>query len=289
MTRRKVAERKVLDADPAALGDVPADDATAVSTHDDSDAAAQGLTPIKRRRRNVSILEERIGYRFANPKLIDCALTHVSAHSVKRGKATASEGSKGENYQRLEFLGDRVLGLVISDALYRTFPKAAEGELSRRLADLVRKETCADVARMIDLGAAIRLGTSEASAGARLRIAILADVCEALIGAIFLDGGLPAATDFIARFWGERMHVHGGPRRDPKTALQEWAQSGALPNRAQPSYGVKERLGPDHAPLFTVEVRLPGHEPERGEGSSKREAEQNAARNMLVSLGVWKE
>ena len=283
MTRRKVAERKVLDADPAALGDVPADDATAVSTHDDSDAAAQGLTPIKRRRRNVSILEERIGYRFANPKLIDCALTHVSAHSVKRGKATASEGSKGENYQRLEFLGDRVLGLVISDALYRTFPKAAEGELSRRLADLVRKETCADVARMIDLGAAIRLGTSEASAGARLRIAILADVCEALIGAIFLDGGLPAATDFIARFWGERMHVHGGARRDPKTALQEWAQARGLPT---PLYSEVERTGPHHDPEFKVRAELPGLAPADGVGRSKREAEKAAAAAFLAREGV---
>ena len=133
----------------------------------------------------MSALEERIGYRFTDPALLEHALTHISALTGARNRA----GS----YQRLEFLGDHVLGLVVSDMLFRAFPKADEGELSRRLADLVRKEACAEVARAIELGAAIQLGASESNAGGRTRIAILADVCEALIGAVFVDGGYPAA------------------------------------------------------------------------------------------------
>ena len=134
------------------------------------------------------VLEDRIGYRFTDVALLDSALTHISALKGARNRA----GS----YQRLEFLGDHVLGLVISDMLFRAFPKADEGELSRRLADLVRKETCAEIARTIDLGAAIRLGSSEANAGARKRPAILADVCEALIGAVYLDGGYRPPRDW---------------------------------------------------------------------------------------------
>jgi len=136
-------------------------------------------------------LEKRIGYTFADKSILDRALTHISAASPKLGR--------GGSYQRLEFLGDHVLGLAVSDMLYRAFPKGDEGELSRRLADLVRRESCADVARTIDLGAALRLGGSESNAGGRRRTATLADVCEALIGAVFVDGGYPAAAAFIER------------------------------------------------------------------------------------------
>src|ERR1700732_292830 len=148
----------------------------------------------KRRDRGPSDFEERIGYRFSNPLLLEQALTHISALSGARNRAAS--------YQRLEFLGDHVLGLVISDMLFRAFARADEGEMSRRLADLVRKEACADVGRAIDLGAAIRLGASEANAGGRSRTAILADVCEALIGAIFVDGGYPAASALVESLWG---------------------------------------------------------------------------------------
>src|ERR1700740_2192254 len=141
-------------------------------------------------------LEERIGYRFADKALLERALTHISALS---GGAT-----RVNSYQRLEFLGDHVLGLVISDMLYAAFPKANEGELSRRLADLVRKETCTDIARSIDLGDAIRVGSSEHNAGARTRPAILADVCEAVIGAGYLEGGYKAAEDGGAPLWQVR-------------------------------------------------------------------------------------
>ena len=148
-----------------------------------------------------------------------------------------------------------MLGLVISDMLFRAFPKADEGELSRRLADLVRRETCADVARAIDLGAALRLGASEANAGGRRRTAILADVCEALIGAVYLDGGYEAAAELVERLWGERMRTPVRPLRDPKTMLQEWAQARGLPT---PTYREVERTGPHHDPEFRVAVDAAG-------------------------------
>jgi ribonuclease III len=224
-----------------------------------------------RRRRRGTVLEERIGYRFKDAALLDCALTHISALKGSRNRA----GS----YQRLEFLGDHVLGLVISDVLFRAFPKADEGELSRRLADLVRKETCAEIAVTIELGAAIKLGSSEANAGGRKRPAILADVCEALIGAVYLDGGYPAAEDLVERLWQVRIQAKAQPLRDSKTVLQEWAQARGLPT---PVYREVARTGPDHSPVFCVAVQLPNFAPAEGSGRSKRAAEQGAAAAMLA-------
>jgi ribonuclease-3 len=229
----------------------------------------------RRRKRGATALEERIGYRFADGAMLECALTHISALKGARNRA----GS----YQRLEFLGDHVLGLVISDMLYRTYPKADEGELSRRLADLVRKETCAEIARTIDLGPAIRVGSSEANAGARSRLAILADVCEAVIGAVYLDGGYKAAEELVERLWQVRMQATAQPPRDPKTVLQEWAQARGLPT---PAYREVARSGPDHDPEFRVAVQLPAFAPAEGLGRSKRAAEQAAASAMLVREGV---
>jgi ribonuclease-3 len=215
-------------------------------------------------------LEARIGYSFSEPVLLESALTHISALSGK---------TRSASYQRLEFLGDHVLGLVVSDMLYRAFPKAEEGELSRRLADLVRQETCADIARAIDLGAAIKLGVSEANAGGQRRGAILADACEALIGAVFVDGGYPAAAAMVERLWRERMLKLVRPLRDSKTLLQEWAQGRGLPT---PSYREIERSGPHHDPLFRVVVELPDIAPAEGQGRSKRAAEQAAAAALLA-------
>ena len=229
----------------------------------------------RRRNRAASVLEERIGYHFKNPAQLEIALTHISALKGARNRA----GS----YQRLEFLGDHVLGLVISDMLFRAFPRADEGELSRRLADLVRKEACAEVARAINLGEAIRLGASEANAGGRNRTAILADVCEALIGAVFVDGGYSAAGEFIERLWSARMRKPSQPLRDSKTALQEWAQARGLPT---PAYREVERKGPDHDPEFRVIVELPQLAPAEGLGRSKRAAEQAAAAAMLTHAGI---
>jgi ribonuclease-3 len=237
-------------------------------------AATKRSKSVKRRAAAASALEQTIGYRFKNGELLVRALTHISA---------LAGGSRASSYQRLEFLGDHVLGLVISEMLFHAFPKGDEGELSRRLADLVRRETCADVARAINLGEALRLGASESNAGGRSRTAILADVCEALVGAVFLDGGYPAATALVERLWGERMRAPTRPLRDPKTMLQEWAQARGLPT---PAYREVERTGPHHNPEFRIAVSLPQREPAEGRGRSKRVAEQAAAAAMLQREGV---
>ena len=229
---------------------------------------------MSRKAKDWGALEERIGYRFSDRVLLERAMTHISA---------LSGGARVNSYQRLEFLGDHVLGLVISDMLYKAYQKANEGELSRRLADLVRKETCADVAKAMDLGPALKLGSSESQAGGRLHTAILADVCEALIGAVFLDGGYAAAEALVDRFWKERMLKPLRPLRDPKTMLQEWAQARGLPT---PAYRELARTGPHHKPKFRIAVELPDRPPAEGLGSSKRAAEQAAAAEMLLTVGV---
>ena len=191
--------------------------------------------------------------------------------------------ARSDSYQRLEFLGDHVLGLIVSDMLYRAFPNADEGELSKRLADLVRKESCADVAKSLGLVEDIKLGAVGAGAGARLRKSVLGDICEAVIGAVFLDGGYSAAALFVERNWTERMRKPRRPLRDPKTVLQEWAQAKKLPT---PVYREVERTGPHHDPQFRVAVDLPGLEPAEGVGGSKRAAEKVAASVMIEREGV---
>ena len=248
--------------------------AAAATPDSKTPAAAARRSPRKRRSVPTSALEKTIGYHFKDRDLLDRSLTHISA---------IAGGSRANSYQRLEFLGDHVLGLIISDMLFRAFPKADEGELSRRLADLVRRESCADVARAIELGAALRLGASEANAGGRMRTAILADVCEALVGAVYLDGGYDAAAKLVELLWGDRMRAPVRPLRDPKTILQEWAQARGLPT---PTYREVERTGPHHDPEFRVAVALPNREPAEGVGRSKRTAEQAAAAAMLKREGV---
>jgi len=219
-------------------------------------------------------LEDRIGYKFADKTLLERALTHISA---------LSGGSRTNSYQRLEFLGDHVLGLVISDMLYGMFPRANEGELSRRLSDLVRKETCAEVARAMDLGPVLKLGSSESNAGGRLRTTILGDACEALVGAVFIDGGYKAAEKLVEAFWKERTQKPLRSLRDPKTMLQEWAQARGLPT---PAYQEVARTGPHHKPKFNVTVMLPDRPAAEGTGTSKRAAEQAAAAAMLGQVGI---
>jgi ribonuclease III len=268
MSRRRKEEPQPEQAFNPAVGEKPAGSTRAVRNR------RSAANDTERRRGSIRF-GERIAYRFRDPALLEQALTHISALGGVRNRA----GS----YQRLEFLGDHVLGLVVSDMLFRAFPKADEGEMSRRLADLVRKEACADVARAIELGEAIRLGASEANAGGRSRTAILADVCEALIGAIFVDGGYPAASALIERLWSARMRAPARPLRDSKTALQEWAQARGLPT---PAYREVERTGPDHDPEFRVMVELPDLTPAEGFGRSKRAAEQAAAAAMLSHAGI---
>jgi ribonuclease-3 len=273
--------RRSNDKPVAALQDSFAIDAAPAATDPGKqDVAKQDVAKPKdrRRRRGASALEERIGYRFTDAALLDSALSHISALKGARNRAAS--------YQRLEFLGDHVLGLVISDMLFRAFPKADEGELSRRLADLVRKETCADIARAIELGPAIRLGASEANAGGRTRPAILADVCEALIGAVYLDGGFDAAAALVGKLWEARLRTKAPPLRDPKTVLQEWAQARGMPT---PVYREIARSGPHHDPEFRVAVQLPQLAPAEGSGRSKRAAEQAAAAALMAREGFKSE
>ena len=191
-----------------------------------------------RRKPNLDELLKKLDYSFEKPELLDEALTHVSAPQAG-----------GQSYQRLEFLGDRVLGLAIAELLFRTFPGAPEGELSRRLAELVRRESCAEIATAWDVGPYLKLGAGEAHAGERRNQTILADVCEAIIGAVFIDGGYVAARDLVERAFQELVEAPRRPLRDPKSALQEWAQGRGLP---PPTYSVVEQIGPDHAPKFRV-------------------------------------
>ena len=223
----------------------------------------------------TAAIEARIGHSFADPNLLITAVTHVSALKSSR--------QRNDSYQRLEFLGDHVLGLVVSDMLYRAFPNADEGELSKRLAELVRKESCADVAKSLGLLDDIKLGAVGAGVDARLRKSVLGDICEAVIGAVFLDGGYDAAAQFVERNWTERMHKPRRPLRDPKTVLQEWAQGKGLPT---PVYREIERTGPHHDPQFRVAVDLPGLAPAEGVGGSKRAAEKVAASVMIEREGV---
>ena len=215
-------------------------------------------------------VEASVGHVFSDRSLLLQALTHISALS--------SDRSRIASYQRLEFLGDRVLGLVVSDMLFASFPNAEEGEMSRRLAALVRRETCADIARDWKLGSFVILGDSEAMSGGREKPAILSDVCESVIGAIFLDAGFDRAAAIVRQAWTERMNEPSRPLQDSKTALQEWAQSLGHP---APSYREMARTGPAHAPVFTLSVGVEGFEAATGMGSSKRGAEQAAAENFM--------
>lgn len=221
-------------------------------------------------------LEARLGHVFTDPGLLERALTHASAPGV-------SDVAR-DSYQRLEFLGDRVLGLAVATMLLEAYPEADEGELARRLNHLVRRETCAEVAAELGLDAAVRMGSGEAQAGGRRKTAILGDVCESVLAAVYLDGGFAAATALVERYWRPRMLGFAAARRDAKTTLQEWAQGQAL---STPIYEAVARTGPDHEPRFTVLVRVEGLDPAEGAGRSKREAEQGAASAMLVREGIW--
>lgn len=262
----ETADIKVVPQADEASSTPPADEAPARVKKPRGKAAAKAA---------MAAIEERIGYAFNDPTLLATAFTHVSALKAARNRT--------DSYQRLEFLGDHVLGLIVSDMLYRAFPKADEGELSKRLADLVRKETCVDVARSLGFLDAIKLGAVGAGAGARLRKSVLGDICEAVIGAIFLDGGYAIAAKFVEANWLERMRKPQRPLRDPKTVLQEWAQGKGLP---VPVYREIERTGPHHDPQFRVAVDLPGLVSAEGTGGSKRAAEKAAASAMLASEGV---
>ncbi|WP_411962190.1 ribonuclease III [Mesorhizobium sp. CA4] len=220
-------------------------------------------------------LVERTGHAFADRQRLQRALTHASARSTHAGV----------DYERFEFLGDRVLGLVVADMLLATFPDAAEGELSLRLNALVNAEALSEIAEEIGLPELIRAGSDVRNLDGRKRTNLRADALESLIAVLYLDGGLEAARAFIHRYWQPRSQAIGAARRDAKTELQEWAHQAAA--GAVPSYRVDSREGPDHDPLFTVSVEVGSFAPAIGSGRSKREAEQAAAATLLLREGVW--
>ena len=218
--------------------------------------------------RDLGSLEEKLGHRFSDRALLERALTHASA-------------TPSQSNERLEFLGDRVLGLVVAEILHSRYPHESEGALTVRFHALVRAEACARVGEAIGLPSYIRHAGGFDSA--RARAAILSDVCEAVIAALYLDGGMAAARPFIERHWTEIFEEagQGAEMRDAKTRLQEWAQGRGL---AAPAYREVARSGPAHAPRFIIEASVEGGASQTGEGGSKREAEQEAAAKLLARL-----
>ncbi len=223
--------------------------------------------------RDLAALQSRIGHTFTDVALLEQALTHVS--SIKSGDP------RTESYQRLEFLGDRVLGLAIAEMLAEAFPAAEEGELSLRSSELVRKETCAEVAVAWGVGPNIRLGGGEAQSGARKQMSILGDVCEALVGAVFLDAGYAAAKAVVDAAWRQRMLSPTADRRSPKAELQELTQARGF---GLPTYREISRSGPPHRMTFVIAVECPPLGGAEGVGASKREAEQAAAAALLALI-----
>lgn len=214
--------------------------------------------------------QARIGHEFRRPELLLRAVTHASIGSVTR-----------PDNQRLEFLGDRVLGLTMAEALLAADKAATEGQLAPRFNALVRKETCAEVAREVGLGEVLKLGRSEMLSGGRRKEALLGDAMEAVIAAVHLDAGFEAARALVLRLWRARIGTVEADARDPKTALQEWAQARGMP---PPAYAETGRKGPDHQPVFTVLVSLASGEAAEAAAGSKRAAEQAAARALLERM-----
>ncbi len=213
----------------------------------------------------------RTGYKFSDVGRLVGALTHPSSSSRET-----------DAYQRLEFLGDRVLGFVIAEELYTRFPDAREGDLARQLNFLVRKQTCAGVAREFDLGGLIRSQVSMKN-NSTVSMRILGDTCEAVIAAVYLDGGFEAAKQFVIRLWRGFLNQAETATRDAKTLLQEWSLGLGI---GIPNYEVVARTGPDHAPRFTVRVAFSGYKAGVGEATSKRRADQEAAKNFISVNGV---
>jgi ribonuclease III len=214
----------------------------------------------------------KLGYRFRKARLLDVALTHASLSDTRRHT---------ETNERLEFLGDRVLGLLVAELLLEAYPDEPEGAIARRYADLVKRESLARVAAELDLGGVLHLSAGEAATGGRNNPGVLADACEAILGAMYLDGGLDPVRDFVRRHWTPMMQAWSKPPKDPKTRLQEWAQGMGL---ALPVYRMLSAAGPPHKPRFRIEVEVAGYPPATAEGPSKREAERGAAHALLERL-----
>lgn len=222
---------------------------------------------MEKRIKALAVFQDRLGYHFTNPDYLDNALTH---------------SSKGEeNYERLEFLGDRVLGLIIAEILYRCFPFEKEGSLARRHSALACTGTLAKIARNLDVPEVVIASSAELASGGNKQDNLLADCMEAIIGAIFLDKGYVACQEVVTALWGDQIYTLSQPPIDSKTALQEWAQGRGLPI---PTYEIAARTGPDHAPVFRVKVAVEGLQPVEAQGASRRTAEKSAAQAMLDAI-----
>lgn len=243
------------------------------SSRQSAGAETSGAAPGGGRDRALRQLQELLHHKFDRPALLERALTHPSV--------SADREHRGGDYERLEFLGDRVLGLVVAEKLFARFPEEAEGLLARRLAKLVAKETLAAVAEDLGLGKFMRLAMGEDERQGRANPSLLSDVCEAVIAALYLDGGLPAAKRFIDEAWTHRIEEDREAPSDPKTELQEWAQARGLP---LPRYSEIDRKGPPHEPIFTIRVEVSGEPAQSGQGRSKRMAEQDAAALLLAAV-----
>lgn len=234
-----------------------------------------------RRAEAVAALVRQLGHDFRDPELLERALTHPS---VGEGAARDARGRPFLDNQRLEFLGDRVLGLLVADRLLRDFPQAAEGEMSSRLHVLVDKAACARVAERLGVGPAMRLSPGEAKQGGRRREGVLGDAMEAILAAVWLDGGMDAARAVFETAWAPEFAAPAKPSlANPKSALQEWALGQGRP---LPTYRIVDRTGSDHAPTFTVEASVAGYEPLTAKGRSRQEAEKAAATALLQREGV---
>lgn len=224
--------------------------------------------------KSLAALQERVGHKFADQSLLKRALTHSSLAAT----------SKVGDLERLEFLGDRVLGILAAESLWRAYPKMREGDLAPRLNALVRKETCAKAALAWGLDKLVKMSAQEEESGGRGKKAILGDVAEAFLGALYIDGGLEAARRAYDQFWTPNLEALSLQHRDAKTTLQEWSQERGL---GAPKYEVVNSEGPAHAPAFTIDVAVKGFDPVRAEGQSKRAAQMAAARAFLVREKVW--
>lgn len=222
---------------------------------------------------DLDALQAVLGHRFSDPALLRQALAHSSLSAAQRG-------SRRRDFDRLEFLGDRVLGLIVADILVAAFPGANEGELGQRFAALVSYPTLAEIARSIDLGRFLRLAPSEEQSGGRGNPSVLADALEAVLGALYRDGGHDVARRFVREHFAERARAPATPPREPKTALQEWSQARGL---SLPIYRLVSADGPAHAPRFIIEVEIAGRTA-RGQGTAKRDAERLAATALLEQL-----
>ncbi len=231
----------------------------------------------KKNAEDLETLQQKLGYRFKDRTLLERAVTHSSL---------SNEAENIRNLERLEFLGDRVLGLLTAENLWRRYPEFSEGDMAPRLNALVRKEACAKAAEAIGLDKVVRLSPAEEDSGGRSKPAILGDVCEALLGALYVDGGLVAAHRAYDLYWMKDFDFLASRYKDSKTALQEWAQAKL---KTTPAYRVLKNRGPAHAPVFEIEVSVKGLAPETASGSSKRNAQSLAAQKLLMRENIWTE